>query len=42
VKGVDSALARRIANNPQRFYVNIHNEKFPDGAIRGQLEAAGK
>jgi hypothetical protein len=45
VKGcnqVEAALARSLANNPQRFYVNVHNEKFPDGAIRGQLEAAGR
>jgi hypothetical protein len=42
VNDVDSELARRIARNPQRFYVNIHNEKFPNGAIRGQLEEAGK
>ena len=31
------ALAREIARFPQRFYVNVHNGPFPDGAIRGQL-----
>jgi hypothetical protein len=41
VNDVDSALARRIANNPQRFYVNVHNDKFANGAIRGQLEEPG-
>jgi hypothetical protein len=31
------ALAREIGHNPGRFYVNLHNADFPDGAIRGQL-----
>ncbi len=37
VRDVDSDLAGRIARHPERFYVNIHNPRFPDGAIRGQL-----
>ena len=31
------ALAREIARFPARFYVNVHTQTFPDGAIRGQL-----
>jgi hypothetical protein len=27
-----------IAANPGGFYVNLHNARFPAGAIRGQLE----
>ena len=32
-------LVARILNNPQNWYVNVHNRPFPDGAIRGQLAA---
>lgn len=35
---IESALRREIRNNPGGFYVNIHNEEFPAGAVRGQLE----
>jgi hypothetical protein len=34
---VDPALARRIADHPRDFYVNIHTADFAAGAIRGQL-----
>ena len=35
----DPALIKRIRANPAKYYVNIHNADFPDGAIRGQLSA---
>ena len=34
-------LVRAIRKNPRRYYVNVHTEDFPDGAVRGQLFARG-
>jgi hypothetical protein len=33
----DQELIKRIMQNPENFYVNVHNAEFPDGAVRGQL-----
>lgn len=40
VDGIDPALLASIAANPAGFYVNVHNDAFPAGAVRGQLGAA--
>ena len=36
---IDAALAQAIVDNPLNYYVNVHNEPFPEGAIRGQFNA---
>jgi hypothetical protein len=34
----DPAVLEAIAANPEGYYVNLHNARFPAGAARGQLE----
>jgi hypothetical protein len=36
---IKARLARAIRRRPGRFYVNVHNREYPDGAARGQLFA---
>lgn len=33
-------LLKQLEAKPEKFYVNIHNDEYPDGAIRGQLAGA--
>jgi hypothetical protein len=36
----DAAILQAILDNPAGYYVNLHTEDFPPGAIRGQLAAS--
>ena len=33
----EAGIVQRILDNPDDFYVQVHNPQYPDGAIRGQL-----
>ena len=32
-----ATLGTEILTMPAGFYVNVHNARYPDGAVRGQL-----
>jgi hypothetical protein len=38
----DPALIQSIIDNPELYYVNVHNADFPGGAVRGQLSNRGQ
>src|SRR5260221_5178503 len=38
---VPSDVAARIVANPSNFYVNVHTNQFPNGAVRGDLATSG-
>jgi LPXTG-motif cell wall-anchored protein len=39
-EAADAETLQAIIDNPAGYYVNVHNEAFPGGAIRGQLAAS--
>jgi hypothetical protein len=39
-EAADGETLQAIIDNPAGYYVNVHNETYPGGAIRGQLAAS--
>ncbi len=37
VEGVDPTLVADIVAHPDAYYVNLHNARYPGGAMRGQV-----
>ena len=35
-----TSLTRQIRRTPSRFYFNVHTQRYPNGAVRGQVRLA--
>jgi hypothetical protein len=38
-KAISKQLSKKLREHPSRYYVNVHNRPYPDGAIRGQFDS---
>lgn len=37
IRGLGERFIKKISGNPADYYVDVHNDGFPGGAVRGQL-----
>ena len=37
IRGLGERFIKKIAHNSSSYYVDVHNNEFPGGALRGQL-----
>lgn len=35
---INESVLRDVAREPENFYMDVHSERYPDGAARGQLK----